>query len=176
MLKSTKDNKGYYADIQLPVRRKVTFKIDTGSPVTIMSISDIARMLFSTVADIRNKLNKFKRVDFTTYSGGKVSLCPVYIRNVSVEGLSLDILYAFVNIDVDESTNLIGMDFLSACDFDHYRSTEAITIYSVDPMVYYSNFKKAAGEVEVQEILEIVKNETDVQRSRLSELLKKAEK
>ena len=96
----------------------VLLKIDTGSPITILSYSDVCTVLgkeSDSVDDILKNTNII--YEFNTYSlTDSVKAVKCYFKNVLVGNERIDKFYFYLNTNIEcKSTSLLGMDFIEKC-------------------------------------------------------------
>ena len=154
-------NGSYAARVIFPRDNRILAKIDTGSPVTIMSLPELCDMLGINTKSVLDILRNFNKVPFTAYTGNGVQACPVYFRNVVVDNCAVDRFPVFVNTANVERNMLVGSDFISACDFVHNSSDKVIYVSKFNADEYWDNFKKQCRSTEPIEIFELVSGYTD---------------
>lgn len=93
-------------------------KIDTGSPITILSYNDAYNVLGKESNNINNILKNADTIyKFDAYnSNSSVKAVKCYFKNVLVGNERIDKFYFYLNTDIEcKSTSLLGMDFIEKC-------------------------------------------------------------
>ena len=151
-------------------------KVDTGSPVTILNIDSLARILGYDAATIERHLKNKAAVRYTSFTKEYVSLYPCLLRNVIIgdtdlsKGNSMYIndLVVFVTLDKNR-TNLLGLDIISSCKSNIvYRYK--MTMEGFDSDLYARNIARLCCGINPYEINELIQV-----KSSISGLLSKAE-
>lgn len=96
----------------------VRLKVDTGSPITILSYNDAYNVLgkeSNNINDILENANTIYKFDaYNSNSSIKAVKC--YFKNVLVGNELIDKFYFYLNTDIEcKSTSLLGMDFIGKC-------------------------------------------------------------
>ena len=130
----------------------VTFKLDTGSPITIINIVEIFRMYGIPYDDIIQYLNKCcsGTYSFKGFGGHSSTFYKIFIRNVSIDNTWIGNCIFYVS-DYINAPNLIGYDLISS-----YKTVigdnDKITFSDFDTNLYFS---KTSGLIEPIEISEL---------------------
>lgn len=105
------------------------FKLDTGSPFTVISLKLLCKAVRceDTVA-IKNELLSYGHITAVSYTRQPIRLVPIFIRNVLVGDEKVRRFYCLVNVDSDDSSLLIGTDFVSACIIDKMNGSYGIRL------------------------------------------------
>ena len=146
----------YIADVKLQDKRLFTFKLDTGSPFTVISLSTFCRMAhYSDKDKAKSWLLGANPVGAFSYTKHMSRLTPVYIRNVSIDGTVIPKMYLFVNVDFENSSSLIGTDFISACYALRTKADYCIELDKPDMAIYEDTFFRRCKKKDVPEIFEL---------------------
>ena len=152
----------YSNSIIVRVRGKnngIYLKIDTGSPITVLSYNDAVVILDTSIEKLGEKIKKIKDVEtYYTYSNGQIRVVKCCINNVNIGGDIVREFYFYLNTDIEcKSTSLLGMDFIEKCTGNlntggnltlnyqrWYKSNEDISDYAFIGSLEseYSNIKK----------------------------------
>lgn len=139
----------------------IYLKLDTGSPITVLSYRNTLSMLNINNTELDNIIDNSSNEEiFYTYGGNsyvKVKRC--CCSNVYVGGEKIDKFYFFLNMDKGcKSMSLLGMDFILRCTGNlnvcgnltlsyqkWYRDNIDISNYTfIGSLEYnYSKFKKS---------------------------------
>lgn len=155
----------YKSSVMMTFSRPADFIMDTGSPFTTMSIELLCKVIRCKDVDlVRKELLSYGFIEAVSYTKHMVRMVPVYIRNARVDGTLLDKFYCFVNVDMPNSTSLIGTDFISACTVSRTEASYAFEFSCIDEVAYENNFKALCHTDNIHEIFEL----TDVKEKKSS--------
>ena len=97
-----------------------SLKVDTGSPITILSLDDVSDILRvpkdNIVSYIRKNIKHSDMLHFKSYTGNNIDVIQCCLKDVIIGGQFIDCLYFMLNISSSgQFTGLLGLDFLSGC-------------------------------------------------------------
>lgn len=147
----------YVASVLLTNERATEFKLDTGSPFTTLSLKTLSDTLKCTdMGVVKRELLSYEYVEAISYTRNNVRLVPVYIRNVRIDDVIIDRFYCFINVDIVNSTSLIGTDFISSCTVYKTDASYGFELGDMDKQAYENNFKMLCYTENIHEIFELV--------------------
>lgn len=98
---------------------ETVIKLDTGSPVTIMTVRHLSLILKCSISRILRLLssnNGIKRHSFKSYTGDDISAVLCRLCNVKIGDTVVSNFYFYLNLDTKARGNaLIGVDFIRCC-------------------------------------------------------------
>lgn len=115
------DNGAIKVDMSYGNSDAVSMKVDTGSPVTIVSKRAISKLLGIPIISINKKLEKelpeYKKFIFTGYGGSKSEAILCRMTNVFIGDELVNEIYLYLNLSNDKNIMpLLGMDFIGRCN------------------------------------------------------------
>lgn len=137
-------DKNMYTTTLYPVlgyrRAGIKVKLDTGSPVTVLDQESISSLIPS-IAECEQELKSaFSRQPskYKGVGGAIVNLYPIRLKEILFDGTVLKDFLCFVY--EKDGNNLIGYDFISACDVDKSNAGEYIELSNIDVNKNRQNF------------------------------------
>lgn len=147
--------------------------VDTGSPITLMSINQFSAMMRYSAVKLLRVMSKHSPLSFHGLSGPDFKVYPCIVYNVKIMGyngtyLELPSIVIFVAA-VEKCNNLIGLDFITACHSTIDYTTD-MQFVDFDSNIYMNNVNRLCNNMNVINI------EKEMQeQSSISDLLSKAE-
>lgn len=151
-----KTGDAYLTNVLLSRDCSELFKLDTGSPFTIISIDALCRVLCNMDKEVvKKELISYDCVRCSSYTGHTSRLVPVYIRDVKLDDYTFNKFYCFVDVDVPDSSLLIGTDLISACTIGRTEAAYGIELSNLDFQSYETRFKFQCCTDDIHEIFEL---------------------
>lgn len=154
------------------------FKIDTGSPVTIMNAKHLSEMTGYSVQAIKRFIHSKPAKVFHSFTNDIIYAVPCLLRNVQIGfgrysggDITINKFMMYVT-DAEVGNNLLGLDFIAACSGTYAYGRMVVDSFNENN--YHGNFLQYCGEVQPYEVSEIKAME-DCNSSAVSQLLSDAE-
>lgn len=129
------------------------FKLDTGSPISIISIGSLARLFNLPDSDLYRYISSIdqKHVTFASYGGKTNDFYKLRFSNVSLEDELVSPLFLYLST-VYNNINLLGYDIIS--NFRHVTGDiKVLNFYDFDLESYYRNdIFKSIEPIEISEL------------------------
>lgn len=146
----------YLASVALSHNRMEQFKLDTGSPFTVISLNKLLQILrCSNTKSVKDELLSYGFVRCISYTKQEARLVPIYIRMVKINDVAINRFYCFVNVDTLDSSSLIGNDFISSCSIGKTEAAYGIELSDFDQQSYETSFKLQCCSNDIHEIYEL---------------------
>lgn len=137
-------------------RSIVTLKVDTGSPITLLSCKSLHKLTGYSIDEIRRFIDGSDALTFHGVGGASIRVVPCSIRNIILgdentvnNKISIDLFTTFVTDD-NMSIGLLGMDFLEACVVNMTFGRMQIVEFYAD--MFLKKFKDNCRGIKISEI------------------------
>lgn len=164
-------------DVRLCGRiNRAKFKLDTGSPITIITAATMEYLTGYNIKVIQRFLSSKKSVVFHSFTQESVSVVPCLFRGAVIgeanhEGRHVNLDYFMVFVaNVLKGNNLLGMDFMAGCEgtFEFGK----FIVNDFEEHVYHRHFLRQCGNIDPYEIDEL---KSMASKSSVNDLLSRAE-
>lgn len=154
------------------------FKIDTGSPITIINAKHLAEITGYSVQTIKSFIHSKPAKVFHSFTNDTIHAVPCVLRNVQVgfggySGGCIAVNKFMVYVtDAEAGNNLLGLDFIAACSGTYAYGRMVVDSFNENN--YHGNFLQYCGGVQPYEVSEI-KAIDDAVSNAVDQLLSQAE-
>lgn len=159
----------YRTEVKMINGGKMRIFIDTGSPISIVSVDGLSRLTGYDKDDILTFIKDFSGVKINGFVGGSINMIPIRVRNCSVDGIYFSDLFFLLNPYTAQKESLFGLDFITSFGSMTGNYSNPIVLDNPSIEFYKNNFVAFCGSDVIHEISALNKE------SSVSELLRRAE-